>query len=72
MQQRTRTLSTHSATRERFATCFSGASRTAEARPKLHDGGAPCIVVVGGGATGVETAGAVVELLEASRAEVTH
>ncbi len=39
----------------------------AEARPKLHDGGAACIVVVGGGATGVETAGAVVELLAASR-----
>jgi NADH dehydrogenase len=39
----------------------------AEARPKLHDGGTACIVVVGGGATGVETAGAVVELLAASR-----
>jgi NADH:ubiquinone reductase (H+-translocating) len=39
----------------------------AEARPRLHDGGAPCIVVVGGGATGVETAGAVVELLALSR-----
>jgi NADH:ubiquinone reductase (H+-translocating) len=38
----------------------------AEARPKLHDGGAR-IVVVGGGATGVETAGAVMELLDASR-----
>ncbi len=38
-----------------------------EARPKLHNDGAPCIVVVGGGATGVETAGAIVELLAASR-----
>jgi NADH dehydrogenase len=38
-----------------------------DARPKLHDGGAASIVVVGGGATGVETAGAVVELLAASR-----
>lgn len=38
-----------------------------EARPQRHDGGAPCIVVVGGGATGVETAGAIVELLQAER-----
>ena len=38
-----------------------------EAHPARHDGGAPCFVVVGGGATGVETAGAIIELLTASR-----
>lgn len=38
-----------------------------EARPQLHDGGALSVVVVGGGATGVETAGALVELLAVSR-----
>ncbi len=35
-----------------------------DAHPERHDGGAPCFVVVGGGPTGVETAGALVELLE--------
>ena len=39
----------------------------AEAHPSRHDGGAPCFVVVGGGATGVETAGAILELLAASQ-----
>jgi NADH dehydrogenase len=39
----------------------------AEARPERHHDGALCIVVVGGGATGVETSGAVVELLEVIR-----
>ncbi len=43
-----------------------GCLEEAAAHPKLHGGGA-CIVVVGGGATGVETAGAVMELLDASR-----
>jgi NADH:ubiquinone reductase (H+-translocating) len=38
-----------------------------EARPERHQDGAPCIVVIGGGATGVETAGAIVELLQAER-----
>lgn len=38
-----------------------------EARPERHDGGALSIMVVGGGPTGVETAGALVELLEVSR-----
>jgi NADH dehydrogenase len=39
----------------------------AEARPELHDGGAVSLVVVGGGATGVETAGALIELLTVAR-----
>jgi len=38
----------------------------ADARPEDFDGGAPTFVVVGGGATGVETAGALVELLDVS------
>jgi NADH:ubiquinone reductase (H+-translocating) len=38
-----------------------------EARPEHHDGGAPSLVVVGGGPTGVETAGALVELLAMAR-----
>jgi NADH dehydrogenase len=38
-----------------------------EARPERHDGGAVSLVVVGGGATGVETSGALVELLAVSR-----
>lgn len=38
----------------------------ADARPELFDGAAPVFVVVGGGPTGVETAGALVELLEVS------
>ena len=35
----------------------------ADAHPENYDGGAPTFVVVGGGATGVETAGALMELL---------
>jgi len=38
----------------------------ADARPEDFDGGAPTFVVVGGGATGVEMAGALVELLDVS------
>jgi NADH dehydrogenase len=38
----------------------------ADAHPEHYDGGAPTFVVVGGGATGVETAGALVELLDVS------
>jgi NADH:quinone reductase (non-electrogenic) len=37
----------------------------ADAHPEAYDGGAPVFVVVGAGPTGVETAGALVELLEA-------
>jgi NADH:quinone reductase (non-electrogenic) len=36
----------------------------ADAHPEVFDGGAPVFVVVGAGPTGVETAGALVELLE--------
>lgn len=36
----------------------------ADAHPESHDFGAPVFVVVGAGATGVETAGALVELLD--------
>ncbi len=36
----------------------------AESRPEDFDGGAPTFVVVGGGPTGVETAGALVELVD--------
>lgn len=38
----------------------------ADAHPEDYDGGAPTFVVVGGGATGVETAGALMELLDVS------
>ena len=38
----------------------------ADAHPEDYDGGAPTFVVVGGGATGVETAGALMELLKVS------
>jgi NADH dehydrogenase len=38
----------------------------ADARPEDFDGGAPTFVVVGGGATGVEMAGALMELLDVS------
>jgi NADH dehydrogenase len=38
----------------------------ADAHPENYDDGAPTFVVVGGGATGVETAGALVELLDVS------
>jgi NADH:ubiquinone reductase (H+-translocating) len=43
-----------------------GCLEAADAHPEDHDGGALTFVVVGGGATGVETAGALVELLEVS------
>ena len=38
----------------------------ADAHPERYDDGAPTFVVVGGGPTGVETAGALVELLDVS------
>ncbi len=38
----------------------------ADTHPEDHDGGAPVFVVVGGGPTGVETSGALVELLDVS------
>jgi NADH dehydrogenase len=41
-----------------------GTLEAADAHPEAYDGGAPTFVVVGGGATGVETAGALVELLD--------
>jgi NADH dehydrogenase len=44
-----------------------GCLEDSEAHPERHRGGAPSIVVVGGGATGVETSGALMELLQASR-----
>jgi len=40
-----------------------GRLEAADAHPEEFDGGAPTFVVVGGGPTGVETAGALVELL---------
>ena len=40
-----------------------GRLEAADARPEDFDGGAPTFVVVGGGATGVEMSGALVELL---------
>jgi NADH:ubiquinone reductase (H+-translocating) len=40
-----------------------GSLEDADARPEAHDGGAPTFVIVGGGPTGVETAGALMELL---------
>ncbi len=40
-----------------------GRLEAADARPEDFDGGAPTFVVVGGGATGVEISGALVELL---------
>jgi NADH dehydrogenase len=43
-----------------------GTLEAADARPEEYDGGAPTFVVVGGGATGVETAGALAELLAVS------
>jgi NADH dehydrogenase len=43
-----------------------GRLEAADARPEDFDGGAPTFVVVGGGATGVEMAGALVELLDVS------
>ena len=39
---------------------------SADAHPDRFDGGAPTFVVVGGGPTGVETAGALMELLDVS------
>jgi len=41
-----------------------GILEAADARPEDFDGGAPSFVVVGGGPTGVETSGALVELLD--------
>jgi len=41
-----------------------GCLEAADARPEDFDGGAPTFVVVGGGATGVEMAGALLELLD--------
>jgi NADH:ubiquinone reductase (H+-translocating) len=41
-----------------------GCLEAADARPEDFDGGAPTFVVVGGGATGVEMSGALVELLD--------
>ncbi|MGH8301113.1 MAG: NAD(P)/FAD-dependent oxidoreductase [Steroidobacteraceae bacterium] len=38
---------------------------SADAHPERFDGGAPTFVVIGGGPTGVETSGALVELLDA-------
>ncbi|MGA2520124.1 MAG: NAD(P)/FAD-dependent oxidoreductase [Acidimicrobiales bacterium] len=43
-----------------------GCLEAADARPERFDGAAPTFVVVGGGATGVETSGALMELLEVS------
>ena len=43
-----------------------GCLEAADAHPEQYDGGAPVFVVVGGGPTGVETAGALVELLDVS------
>ncbi len=43
-----------------------GCLEDVDAHPERFDGGAPTFVVVGGGPTGVETAGALVELLEMS------
>jgi NADH dehydrogenase len=40
-----------------------GTLEAADAHPENYDGGAPTFVVVGGGATGVEMSGALVELL---------
>jgi NADH dehydrogenase len=42
------------------------ALEAADAHPEKFDGGAPTFIVIGGGATGVETSGALVELLEVS------
>ena len=41
-----------------------GCLEAADAHPEDFDDGAPTFVVVGGGATGVEMAGALVELLD--------
>ena len=43
-----------------------GCLEAADAHPEDFDGGAPVFVVVGGGPTGVETSGALVELLDVS------
>ena len=48
----------------RLRNTILGCLEAADARPEDFDGGAPTFVVVGGGATGVETAGALVELLD--------
>jgi NADH:ubiquinone reductase (H+-translocating) len=41
-----------------------GMLEAADAKPEKYDGGAPAFVVVGGGPTGVETSGALMELLD--------
>jgi NADH:ubiquinone reductase (H+-translocating) len=48
----------------RLRNTILGCLEMADARPQDFDGGAPTFVVVGGGATGVETAGALMELLD--------
>jgi NADH dehydrogenase len=50
----------------RLRNIFLSTLEAADARPEDYDGGAPTFVVVGGGATGVETAGALMELLVVS------
>jgi NADH:ubiquinone reductase (H+-translocating) len=45
---------------------FLSTLEAADAHPEDYNGGAPTFVVVGGGATGVETAGALMELLDVS------
>ncbi len=50
----------------RLRNAVLGALEGADAHPENFDGGAPTFVVVGGGATGVETAGALMELLDVS------
>ena len=48
----------------RLRNAVLGALEAADAHPEDFDGGAPTFVVIGGGATGVETAGALMELLD--------
>jgi NADH dehydrogenase len=48
----------------RLRNAVLGCLEAADAHPEDFDGGAPAFVVVGGGATGVEMAGAMVELLD--------
>jgi len=50
----------------RLRNAVLGALEAADAHPENFDGGAPTFVVIGGGATGVETAGALMELLDVS------
>jgi NADH dehydrogenase len=48
----------------RLRNTILGCLEAADAHPEDFDGGAPAFVVVGGGATGVEISGALVELLD--------